>query len=272
MTTGSGVAGADGDPLQRSSPPAALPLAGAKSFRVVPVLDLLGGCVVRGVAGRRHEYRPIVSGLTPSSKPADVATAIRDRFALSELYFADLDALTGAPPAVGVYEELHGLGFALWVDAGLRRADDATTLGSVARPVAGLETLAGPAELRRLVERFGDRVVFSLDLRGGEPLGDRTAWRGGVEAIAGSAIGAGVRGLIALDLARVGMSGGTGTEALCARLAAAHPEVEVFAGGGVRGPEDLRRLRDGGTAGVLVASALHDGRFGADELRRCVWR
>jgi phosphoribosylformimino-5-aminoimidazole carboxamide ribotide isomerase len=238
-----------------------VPHARAKSFRVVPVLDLLGGCVVRGVAGRRHEYRPIVSRLTTSSKPGDVATAIRNRFGLDELYLADLDAIAEARPAVNVYEELRTLGFSLWVDAGLRRADDAATLGLVAKLVAGLETLAGPDELRLLVERFGHRVVFSLDLRGGEPLGDRTAWRGGVEEIAAAAIGAGVRGLIVLDLARVGMSGGTGTESLCSRLVAAYPEVEVFAGGGVRGPEDLHRLRDGGAAGVLVASALHDGRL-----------
>ena len=30
-------------------------------MEVIPVIDLLGGQVVRGVAGRRDEYRPIVS-------------------------------------------------------------------------------------------------------------------------------------------------------------------------------------------------------------------
>jgi phosphoribosylformimino-5-aminoimidazole carboxamide ribotide isomerase len=71
----------------------------------------------------------------------------------------------------------------------------------------------------------------------------------------------GVRRLLVLDLARVGVSAGTGTEAVCARLAAAHAEVEILAGGGVRGPEDLDRLRRSGVKGVLVASALHEGKL-----------
>jgi phosphoribosylformimino-5-aminoimidazole carboxamide ribotide isomerase len=49
-------------------------------------------------------------------------------------------------------------------------------------------------------------------------------------------------------------------------LAAAHPEVEVSAGGGVRGVADLRRLRDCGVRAALVASALHDGAVTAAEL------
>jgi phosphoribosylformimino-5-aminoimidazole carboxamide ribotide isomerase len=72
--------------------------------------------------------------------------------------------------------------------------------------------------------------------------------------------------LIVLDLARVGLGGGTGTEALSARLAEAYPDVEVFAGGGVRGSEDLHRLRACGAAGVLVASALHDRRLQPGDL------
>ena len=71
----------------------------------------------------------------------------------------------------------------------------------------------------------------------------------------------GVRRMIVLDLARVGIGEGTGTEKLCARLTAAHPSLEVIAGGGVRGPEDLRRLTGCGVRTALVASALHDGRL-----------
>ena len=44
-------------------------------MRVIPVLDLKERQVVRGVAGQRDSYRPIVSRLTPSSNPQDVARA-----------------------------------------------------------------------------------------------------------------------------------------------------------------------------------------------------
>src|SRR5437763_9801240 len=97
-------------------------------LRVVPVLDLQGGVVVRGVAGRRREYRPVVSRLTDSCDPADVAAAFVRHFGLRELYVADLDAIAGSPPALATYAALHALGCSLWVDAGLRGAEQAGPL------------------------------------------------------------------------------------------------------------------------------------------------
>jgi phosphoribosylformimino-5-aminoimidazole carboxamide ribotide isomerase len=233
-------------------------------MRIVPVLDLKVGHVVRGVGGRREEYRPVVSRLTDSAAPVDVATAFRDHFGLSELYVADLDAIAGAGPALETYAALRALGCTLWVDAGLRQAVQAEVLigASVETIVAGLETLAGPEELTRLCERYAERVVFSLDLKEGRPLGDLRGWdAGSAWDVASQAVALGARRLLVLDLARVGGGEGTGTEELCRRLVEASPGVEIAAGGGVCGPDDLRRLREGGIAAVLVASALHDGRL-----------
>lgn len=237
-------------------------------MRILPVLDLKEGYVVRGIAGRRAEYRPVVSQLTPSSDPRDVAAAFLAQFGLHELYIADLDAIAGALPALAACADLRSLGCVLWVDAGLRTAEQAEPLlaADVARVVAGLETLADPAELARLCAHCGERVVFSLDLKEGRPLG-AAAWGEDAFAIAARAVALGVGSVLVLDLARVGVSGGTGTEELCTRLAAAFPDVEVLAGGGVRGPDDLGRLRRCGVRGVLVASALHDGRLSAADLR-----
>src|SRR5262245_26017684 len=95
---------------------------GHPPMRILPVLDLLGGQVVRGVAGRRQDYRPVVSRLTPSSQPLDVARAFRDHFRLSELYLADLDAIAGREPAWPLYTALREEGFRLWLDAGVRDA------------------------------------------------------------------------------------------------------------------------------------------------------
>ena len=63
---------------------------------VFAVLDLMQGQVVRGIAGRRREYQPICSRLTPSAAPLDVACGFRDHFGLTNLYLADLDAIGGA--------------------------------------------------------------------------------------------------------------------------------------------------------------------------------
>jgi phosphoribosylformimino-5-aminoimidazole carboxamide ribotide isomerase len=231
-------------------------------MQILPVMDLLGGRVVRGVAGRRQEYRPVVSQIAKSCQPLDVATAFRDHFGLTELYVADLEAIAGAEPAWKTYQGLHDAGFRLRVDAGVREASRARHLAEagIATLVVGLETVAGPDVLAELARTYGERLQFSLDLKGGEPLGEVSAWKGpDAYGIAVQVVGLGVRRLLVLDLARVGVGQGLGTEELCSRLAAAHPEVEISAGGGVRGLADLRRLRDCGVRAALVASALHDG-------------
>jgi phosphoribosylformimino-5-aminoimidazole carboxamide ribotide isomerase len=231
---------------------------------LVPVIDLLGGRVVRGVAGRRDEYRPIQSRLTDSTQPRAIAQALIEHLLPARLYLADLDAIAGAPPAWGIYRELQSLGPVLWIDAGVRSVAEAVAVADagIEGVICGLETVSGPQELKQILAAIGlERVVFSLDLKGGEPMSTGTAWPASTLAIAQTVIALGIRRLIVLDLARVGMGSGIGTEQLCSRILEVHPNVELYAGGGIRDPEDLQRLAACGIHGALVASALHDGRI-----------
>jgi len=237
---------------------------------MIPVLDVMHGQVVRGVGGRRHEYRRLVSRLTPSSRPLDVANALAFHFGCREFYVADLDALLGGEPAWPLYAALREQGFRLWVDAGIRqrlRAEQLAEVG-IESIVAGLETLAGPDELAAMAQTLGERLVFSLDLYQGEPLGNRNAWCKGrvhtsvnAEEIAAEAVQLGVRRLLVLDLARVGCDSGPGTHNLCARLNGKYPQLSLSAGGGIRHSGDLEELYNCGVQTVLIASALHDGRL-----------
>ena len=234
-------------------------------MQILPVLDLMNGQVVRGVGGRRNEYRPIVSGLTISSTPLDVARALRDHFGFEELYLADLDAIMERRPAVVTYETLRGDGFRLWVDAGIRNAQDAALLehAEVGTLVAGLETLVGPSVLSELIAKYGSGyIVFSLDLKAGTALGNWEAWGAAdPETIARKSYEVGIRRLLVLDLANVGSGQGPGTLQLCRKLAATYPDLRLAAGGGVAGMEDVRTLTSSGVDTVLIASALHDGRI-----------
>lgn len=234
-------------------------------MRIIPVIDLKDGLVVRGIAGRRAEYRPVVSQLALSAEPLAVAQSFRDALGCTELYLADLDAIAGASPAWQIYRQLHELGLQLWVDAGVRTVERASALADagVARVVVGLETIAGPNELERTLEALpAARVVFSLDLRDGVPLGSREAWENAdASAIARRVCRIGVRTMILLDLARVGLGTGLGTEPLCRQLRHERPDLELVLGGGVSGPADLSVLASCGASAVLVASALHDGRI-----------
>jgi phosphoribosylformimino-5-aminoimidazole carboxamide ribotide isomerase len=220
----------------------------------------MNGVVVRGIAGRRSEYRPIVSQLTTSTEPVQVARALIEACHPRELYVADLDAIQGDRPSVQMYREILGLGVDLWVDAGIRCAESARRISDAGcHVVAGLETVPNPEVLREIVSVIGPtRVVFSLDLQNGAPM---RGWGVNALSVAAMAVDCGVQLLIVLDLARVGVGRGAGTEDLCREIASRFSRLEVIAGGGVSGVEDLNRLAAGGVRGVLVASALHDKRL-----------
>jgi phosphoribosylformimino-5-aminoimidazole carboxamide ribotide isomerase len=243
-------------------------------MRIIPVMDLKAGHVVRACAGRRQDYQPIRSRLTPSSQPQRIAEAFRAHFGFTELYVADLDAIAGTPATLPTYTCLRDLGFYLWADAGVRDVGAVEPLleAGLDKIVVGLETVAGPGALAHICRRIeANRVVFSLDLKDGLALAVSRSWRQpDAWSIAAQAIEIGVRQVIVLDLARVGGYGGTGTQDFCRQLAAAYPDVKIMAGGGIRGVADLECLEACRVRAALVASALHDGRLQPEDLDR--WR
>jgi phosphoribosylformimino-5-aminoimidazole carboxamide ribotide isomerase len=232
-------------------------------MRIIPVLDLLGSRVVRGVAGRRDQYAPLVSRLVEGCDPLAVAQAIRNEFDLRQFYVADLDAILSWQPNRPILRQLAAEGFSLLVDAGVRRAADAGPIFDldVDHVVVGLETLESPADLSPFIERHGsERILFSLDLRDGRPLASAPEWSSAEPfEIARWAIEAGCRQFIVLDIAGVGTGGGVPTLPLCEQIRNAFLEVTLFTGGGVRNVHDLQTLERAGIDGALVASALHDG-------------
>jgi phosphoribosylformimino-5-aminoimidazole carboxamide ribotide isomerase len=241
-------------------------------LQILPVLDLLQGVVVRGVGGRRDEYRPVVSRLVDTPDPLSVARAFGDRLGLTRLYVADLDAILHERPNEEVYRLLAAEGFELLIDAGLRSVASAEVILAAggAKVVVGLETWPAPEDLARLCENVGpERVIFSLDLKLGEPLGDLSRWHTfDPLAIALQAVQAGVSQIIVLDLAQVGTGTGVTTSDVCRRLLERSLGLSLITGGGVRDVSDLNRLAGLGIDGVLVASAIHDGRITREDVER----
>jgi phosphoribosylformimino-5-aminoimidazole carboxamide ribotide isomerase len=252
------------------------PIRQLGTMRVIPVIDLMNGHVVRGVAGRRSEYRPIESRIAADSQPATVARAFVEQFGFDTAYVADLDAILGGTPNVGAWEEIRDAGLKLWLDAGIGPQGLAVALHEQhsavpidATVILGLESLAFPSVVIDSL-RFLDssRIVFSLDLQQGRPLTSVEEWQSArpIE-IASWVLEAGVEKLLILDLADVGVAGGTGTLELCRTIRHEFSNIELIAGGGVRGAGDLEALADAGCDAALVASALHDGRLTREEIR-----
>ena len=85
-------------------------------MRVIPVIDLMHGQVVRGVAGRRSEYRPMVSRIAADARPATVARALVEQFGFDTAYVADLDAILGGQPNIQSLADIQIAGLNVWLD------------------------------------------------------------------------------------------------------------------------------------------------------------
>jgi phosphoribosylformimino-5-aminoimidazole carboxamide ribotide isomerase len=217
---------------------------------IIPVIDIRNGVAVRAVAGRRADYRPLVTPLARTSDPLDVAEGLMSLGGFGTLYIADLDAIEGrgdnraAVAAIAAqFPRLR-----LWVDAGFRRAADARDWRKLETvdAVFGSETFEEPAALA------GDpNAILSLDFRGETLLGAPAVFAS--PALWPDRI-------IVMTLDRVGAQGGPDFERL-AQVRRLAKDRAVIAAGGVRGPEDVLALAKVGAAGALVATALHEGRL-----------
>lgn len=225
-------------------------LMGTAPFRLIPVLDLRRGQVVRARMGERHAYAPIRTPLASGCAPADVARGLLGACPSDTLYCADLDAIMdGAAPDLASCEAVARAcpGVTLWVDAGFSEPEGVARFlaSGLGRPVIGSESQTDVA----LVHELGSRAVLSLDSRGAEALGPAALheradlWPDDV---------------IVMTLSRVGAGTGPDLAAIQA-VARRRPGLRVYAAGGVRDPGDVAELQRIGAAGALVASAIHDG-------------
>jgi phosphoribosylformimino-5-aminoimidazole carboxamide ribotide isomerase len=248
-------------------------------MQVISVLDIAGGIAVHAQGGDRSRYVPLQSELAPGlvGDPVAVLRAFHSSLGIHECYVADLDAIQGGAVQRTLLRELAafhtGFSGALMVDAGTRLPEGALEVLSCGASdvVVGLETLQAFSDLQAITELVGQsRVVFSLDLRLGNPIlhpAMQDARGAGPDALtlAEQAVHAGAGSILILDLGRVGTGCGVDLgllESLRRRLA----DVRLLAGGGVLTRLDLERMRDTGCDGALVASAIHTGRLTAADL------
>ena len=244
-------------------------------MKVIPVIDLKDGVVVRGVAGRRKSYRPVQSLLNCEATPRGVADAFVRHFKFDVVYVADLDAIAGSEPNWEAYDAIATAGLRLIIDAGTNSVDSVSRFIDRSRAtgwcrgvIVGLESLRSEQDLVVIRDAIGTkRAVFSLDLKNGKPLTNLPSWRESEPIqLVDAAVNAGFERLIVLDLASVGGGEGVSVRSLCALVRSRHPHLELASGGGVRGVSDIEELAAAGCDAALVASALHNGQLSAVDI------
>jgi len=227
-------------------------------MRAIPVIDLMGGKVVRAQMGDRASYRPIDSPLSPTSDAVDVVRGLCMVYPFPALYVADLDAIQSKGDNLlalrRIRENFPGL--RIWVDNGAAdpAALDALVGTGSYEPVIGSETQRDS----ELIARHGDstEIVLSLDFRG-------DAFLGPAEILAEPELWP--SRVIVMTLGRVGSGAGPDFKRLAAIRSVARGR-ELYAAGGVRDAADLLALKAAGAAGALIATALHNGRIGGADL------
>lgn len=213
--------------------------------RVIPVLDIMSGKVVRAVAGRREEYKPLSeSVLIADPDPGRLLIRLKE-LGFSEVYIADLDSIMGRgrnPDVLGVAVDL---GFSVLADVGAR--------GLVLSDSPQLTYVLGTEYLEDLSQTAGR--ALSLDVRGGKVLFKRVERSISDVAEEVSALEPKLVLLIFLD--RVGTLSGIDLDAV--RVVRSGYGGRLVVGGGIRGVDDVIAAGLAGADAVLVATALHRG-------------
>ena len=233
---------------------------------LIPVVDLKDGRVVHARGGDRRAYRPVDSRLCAGSAPSDVVDGFLGLYPFSIVYVADIDAIEGDGDNL---ESVRALGsrfptVEFWVDCGLSEKSACARwldarCGALVVGSESQQSVDAAAVL--LAGEVKERMVLSLDFRGDgfvgpAPLLQRMEiWPERV---------------IVMTLGRVGGDQGPDLDRL-GQLIGAAPGKKIFAAGGVRGFDDLTALSRLGASGVLLASALHDGRVGRRDIE-CLGR
>ena len=238
-------------------------------MKIIPVIDILNGKTVHAVKGKRAEYQPLKSSLSNSADPLAVASAFKAA-GFRELYIADLDAIMEKGTSASAIGQIASkTGLELMVDAGISNLQQAQELfkNKVSKIIIGTETLPNLNFIKEAVDNFGSKkIVVSLDLKNGNVLcKSKEVASMDILALAEELQRRGIAELIVLDLARVGSEEGVDFNLLKEMRSSLN--MNLLVGGGVRGMDDLLKLKELGADGVLLATALHSGKISVETLR-----
>jgi phosphoribosylformimino-5-aminoimidazole carboxamide ribotide isomerase len=233
-----------------------------------PAIDIRAGRTVRLLRGDYDEETVY------DADPVDAALRWAEQGARF-LHVVDLDGARNGRPAnlEHVRRIAQAVDVPVQLGGGLRDADavEQALASGAQRVVLGTAAHRDPDLVARLVAEHGERIVVSVDSRGGSVA--VSGWTEetvtGVAELLGSLAGCGVRCFVYTPVDVDGTLEGPALDEL--RGAAGVVGEELIYSGGVGSLDDLRALADSGIpnlAGVIVGRALYEGRFDVAEGQR----
>jgi imidazole glycerol-phosphate synthase subunit HisF len=234
--------------------------AGRRSnpFEVIPSIDLIDGNVVRLQRGD-FATAEIYGRPEPVLASLHIPPGAR-------LHIVDLEgSRRGRPTALDAVERLASLGYRLQIGGGVRTIIDARQWIDCGadRLVIGTIAAEDPGMFRKIGDSIGpERIVAAIDVRGDvvRVSGWERASSRSVEDVLETLEDAGVRSILATDVARDGMLGGPSFD-LYRRLASL-TSIPVIASGGITTLSDVTSLvRLPNLSGTVIGRSLLDGRI-----------
>lgn len=228
-------------------------------MRIYPAIDIIDGACVRLVQGDYSQKTRF------ADDPCEVA--LRWQAEGGEfVHIVDLDgAKSGEMPNLELICKIaQTLDVPIEVGGGIRTMEAAEKYleNGVQRVIIGTSALSDPEFVKSAVQKYGDRIAVGIDAKDG-----MVAVNGWEEVSSVSALTLakemeeiGVAYIIYTDIATDGMLKGPNVEAM-AEMAAAVPNVNIIASGGVTTVDDVALLKKTGVEGAIIGKALYTDRI-----------
>lgn len=232
-----------------------------------PAIDLLDGRCVRLQQGQ-YDKQTIYS-----ESPVQMAKYWENKGA-PYLHVVDLDAartneMKNKPYIKKIAQTVQ---IPLQVGGGIRSLERIKMYldAGVTRVIIGTAAITDPNFLKNAVDRYGDKIVVSIDAKNGYVATEGWKATSGVKAIKlGYQLqNMGVKTIVYTDIAKDGMLQGPNFNEL--KQINEQTNLKVIASGGITTPKDIKKLKQLNVYGAIVGKALYDGTVTLESLLEVV--
>lgn len=230
---------------------------------IYPAIDIKDRSCVRLVQGDYdevtiYEKDPVKVALKWESLGAEI------------LHLVDLD---GARGGVRINEDVvkdivKSVNIPVQIGGGIRDTDGVETYlkSGVKYVIIGTAAIKNPTWLEEIVDKYGERIIVSIDAKNGLIATD--GWESTSDKKALDYIkelkDMGVNRIVYTDIAKDGMLIGPNFEIY--EDLKKEVDIEIIASGGVTTKDDIMRLKEIDVYGAIIGKALYEGRLDLEEV------
>lgn len=233
-------------------------------MRLYPAIDIKDGKCVRLFKGRFDDVT--IYG----DNPSEMAKKWESEGA-EFIHVVDLDgALAGEGISGSAIKSIcKAVKTPVQTGGGIRTLNDIEKRLSwgVNRVILGTVAVNNPQLVNDAIKRFGsDKIVIGIDAMNGFAAthGWESVSKFGAVDFAKKMRSFGVKTIVYTDISTDGTLAGPNVDAMC-EMAAAVPEIDIIASGGIGSTDDILSLCESGVEGVIIGKALYTGRVNLKE-------